>query len=147
VPELSRRARGFAAWAVMQALGRRGIREMVERHCACARQLASRLAAVPGVRVLNEVCLNQLALTFGGPPAGGIPTADADALTDAVIGEIQRENTSFVSGADWNGRRIMRVSVIARDTDSSDIANLGDSIVRAWQRVSRGNPEPLFCAG
>jgi glutamate/tyrosine decarboxylase-like PLP-dependent enzyme len=44
VPELSRRARGFAAWAVMQTLGRSGIREMVERHCACARQLAQRLA-------------------------------------------------------------------------------------------------------
>jgi glutamate/tyrosine decarboxylase-like PLP-dependent enzyme len=127
VPELSRRARGFAAWAVMQALGRSGIREMIERHCACARELAQRLSGVPGIRVLNEVCLNQVALAFG----------DEHDATEAVIDEIQRENTSFVSGAHWRGRRILRVSVIARDTGARDMARLGDSIVRAWQRVSR----------
>jgi glutamate/tyrosine decarboxylase-like PLP-dependent enzyme len=141
VPELSRRARGFAAWAVMQTLGRTGIREMVERHCACARQLAQHLAGVPGIHVLNEVCLNQLALTFG-ESTGDIAPADARALTDAVIAEIQRENTSFVSGAEWRGRRIMRVSVIARNTGPRDMANLGDSILRAWQRVSSRECRP-----
>ncbi len=137
VPELSRRARGFAAWAVMQTLGRSGIREMVERHCACARQLAQRLADFPGVRVINEVCLNQVALAFGDLPRDGVTTPEDDVLTDAVIAEVQRENTSFVSGADWKGRRIMRVSVIARETDSAEIASLADSIVRAWRRVSQ----------
>ncbi len=132
VPELSRRARGFAAWAVMQTLGRKGMREMVERHCECARQLAKQMAGVPGVRVLNDVCLNQVVLTFGDNTPG-----DPRSLTDAVIAEIQRENTSFVSGADWQGRRVMRVSVIARDTDARDIVNLSRSIVRAWRRVSR----------
>lgn len=124
VPELSRRARGFAAWAVMQSLGRRGIREMVERHCAAARQLAQQLSGVRGIRVLNEVCLNQVALTF-----------ERD-LTDAVIAEIQRENAAFVSGAGWQGRRILRVSVISRDTGPRDIDHLARCIIRAWQRVS-----------
>jgi glutamate/tyrosine decarboxylase-like PLP-dependent enzyme len=137
VPELSRRARGFAAWAVMQALGRSGIRELVERHCACARALARRLAGVPGIRVLNEVCLNQIALTFGEGPDRDPAQAGPRALTDAVIAEIQRENTSFVSGAQWKGRRIMRVSVIARHTGSDDVTKLGDSIIRAWQHVLR----------
>jgi len=130
VPELSRRARGFAAWAVLQALGRAGIREMVERHCACARELAGRLAAAPGIEVLNDVCLNQIALSFGDARRN-----DRAALTDEVIAEIQRENTSFVSGADWKGRRILRVSVIARETDARHIAALGDSILRAWRAV------------
>jgi hypothetical protein len=64
-------------------------------------------------------------------------------LTDAVIAEIQRENTSFVSGAEWRGRRIMRVSVIARNTGPRDMANLGDSIRRAWQRVSGREYRPV----
>ena len=63
--------------------------------------------------------------------------AGPHALTDAVIAEIQRENTSFVSGAQWQGRRIMRVSVIARHTGSDDMTKLGDSIIRAWQHVLR----------
>lgn len=119
--------------AVMQAFGRAGIREMVERHCACARQLAQRLAAVPGIQVMNEVSLNQVALSFD------LPGNDRASLTDEVVEEIQRENRSFVSGADWRGRRIMRVSVIARGTDSTDITDLADSIVRAWTRVSTRN--------
>ena len=43
-PEMSRRARGFAVWAVLKALGRQGLAEMVERHCAVARHIAERLA-------------------------------------------------------------------------------------------------------
>ena len=37
-PEMSRRSRGFAVWAVLKALGREGVAEMVERHCAVARR-------------------------------------------------------------------------------------------------------------
>ena len=33
VPELSRRARGFATWAMIRHLGRDGIAAMVARHC------------------------------------------------------------------------------------------------------------------
>ncbi|HEU0199975.1 MAG TPA: aspartate aminotransferase family protein, partial [Burkholderiaceae bacterium] len=108
-------------------------------HCAGARQLAEHVAGVPGIRVLNEVCLNQVTLSFGADEEA----ADANALTEAVIDEIQRENTSFVAGADWQGRRIMRVSVIARDTGPRDIARLADSIVRAWQRVVQRQGRPL----
>lgn len=130
VPELSRRARGFAAWAVMQSLGRAGIREIVERHCACARELASAVSKVPGIRVLNEVCLNQVALAF--EPAGAAAN-EIDTATDAVIADIQRENACFVSGAQWKGRRIMRVSVISRDTERGHVTGLAESIARACQ--------------
>jgi glutamate/tyrosine decarboxylase-like PLP-dependent enzyme len=53
VPELSRRARGFATWAMIRALGRHGIAEMVERHCRIARRMADRLAREPGIEILN----------------------------------------------------------------------------------------------
>ncbi len=62
VPELSRRARGFAAWAMLQALGRDGIRELVEKHCRAARRFAQRCHALRGVRVINRVVLNQVVL-------------------------------------------------------------------------------------
>ena len=68
-PELSRRARGFAVWAVLRSYGRRGVAEMVRRHCTLARHLARKLAAEPGIRVLNTVELNQVIVGFGeGPP-------------------------------------------------------------------------------
>ena len=42
VPELSRRARGFATWALIKHLGREGIGEMVSRHCRLARLMPIR---------------------------------------------------------------------------------------------------------
>src|SRR5919109_779792 len=54
VPEFSRRARGFAVYAGLRALGRRGVAELVERCCACARLMADELARDPRVTVLNE---------------------------------------------------------------------------------------------
>jgi glutamate/tyrosine decarboxylase-like PLP-dependent enzyme len=86
---------------------------------------------------MNEVCLNQVAVAFGDVPSDGVTTREDGVLTDAVIAEVQRENTQFVSGADWKGRRIMRVSVIARETDAAAIESLADSIVGAWRRVSQ----------
>src|SRR5690606_16841186 len=62
VPELSRRARGTPVWAMIRTLGRQGIAQLVERHCAFARRMAERLAAEPGIRVLNDGVLNQIAV-------------------------------------------------------------------------------------
>jgi len=155
-PELSRRARGFTTWAILQTLGRQGLREMVERHCDCARRLQALLAGEPGIRVVNNVYLNQVAVTFSDnkitrtskdvevtektteltvDPAG-TPVRNAKA-TNAVIAKLQQENTSFVSGANWQGCRILRVSVIADQTQKEDIDRLAESILRAWRAVQK----------
>ena len=125
VPELSRRARGFAVWAVLRTLGREGVREMVHRHCRCAQQLAASLAHVRGIRVVNDVVLNQLIVRFG----------EDDAVTNAVIAELQAENLCFAGGARWRGQSVMRVSLIAADLDDNDIQRLADAILRAWRKT------------
>ncbi|MEZ5927625.1 MAG: pyridoxal-dependent decarboxylase [Parvularculaceae bacterium] len=130
-PELSRRARGFAVWAVLQALGRSGVEEMILRHCDCARRLASRLESEPGVEILNEVVLNQLAIAFA-------PEKDRETqarLTDEVIAEIQRRNRCYVSGAAWKGKKIMRVSISSGETDFDAIDLLAEETLAAWRKV------------
>lgn len=136
-PELSRRARGFTTWAVLQTLGRQGVQELVEKHCACAKHLQQRLHSVKGIRVLNTVCLNQLALTFDDSGFAGT-CAESDArknATDAVIAFIQHENSSFVSGAHWQGYPILRVSIVSENTSISAMDQLADSLIRAWKSV------------
>jgi len=135
-PELSRRARGFAVWAVIQALGRKGIEELVFRHCWCARHLRDYLAQEPGIQVLNQVELNQLAISFGSDQT----VQQQNQNVEDVIAEIQRENTSYVSGARWHGQDIMRVSIISRLTDIEHTEKLGNSIIRAWRVVQ---PKPV----
>ncbi len=131
-PELSRRARGFAVWATIQALGRKGIAEMVARHCQCATHLANKLSAEPGIQILNDVVINQLAVSFGEPDEAA---AVRDDYARQVVAEIRAENASFVGGALWRGRQMMRVSVISRTTDIAAIDQLAASIVRAWRKV------------
>lgn len=133
VPELSRRARGFASWAMIRHLGRSGIAAMVARHCALARRMAERLQAEPGIVIVNEVCLNQVAVRFGSD----LPVAEGDALTQAVIARLQADGTCFAGGAKWRGQSIMRLSVISWPTDDEDADAAVAAILCAW-RACRG---------
>jgi glutamate/tyrosine decarboxylase-like PLP-dependent enzyme len=110
-PELSRRARGFALYAALAQLGRRGVAELVDRSCALARRFAAALAAAPGVTVLNEVNLNQVLVRFGGD----------DARTRRVVAAVQGEGTCYMSGTVWQGQAAMRISVCNWSTDEDDV--------------------------
>jgi glutamate/tyrosine decarboxylase-like PLP-dependent enzyme len=129
VPELSRRARGFAAWAMIRALGRQGIARLLAHHCGIARRMAQALRAQAGIRVLNEVELNQVVVRFGDDGAAG------DALTQKVIERIQAEGTCFAAGAQWKGRWIMRLSVTSWATGEADADQSVDAIIAAWRQV------------
>lgn len=135
VPELSRRARGFATWAMIRHLGRAGIAAMVERHCALARRLARRLATESGVHVLNDVELNQLIVRFGEPEAG----EGGDRLTRETIVCIQSDGTCFAGGASWRGRWVMRLSVIGFPMDEAEMDRSADAIHAAWRAVHHAN--------
>ncbi|MGD9967831.1 MAG: aspartate aminotransferase family protein [Hyphomonadaceae bacterium] len=132
-PELSRRARGFPTWAMIRALGREGIADMVRRHCAQARRMAERLGAERDVEIMNDVVLNQVAVRLGTDVDG----AEADALTDLAIARVQREGVCFVGGANWRGRRIIRISVIGANTTDEDIDRSAEAILSAWRAERR----------
>jgi glutamate/tyrosine decarboxylase-like PLP-dependent enzyme len=120
VPEMSRRARGFAVYAAIRSLGRDGIAELVERTCRVARRMADRLAALPGADLLNEVVLNQVLVRFD----------DDDALTRDVVARVQDEGTAWLGGTTYHGRGAMRISVSNWATSEDD----GDQTVAAIAR-------------
>jgi glutamate/tyrosine decarboxylase-like PLP-dependent enzyme len=122
VPEFSRRARGFAVYAALRSLGRRGVANMIERCCSLARRMAERLAAEPGVEVLNDVVLNQVLVRFG----------DDDALTADVVRRVQEDGTCWLSGSRWRGRAVMRISVSNWSTTQDDADMSVDAILRCW---------------
>jgi glutamate/tyrosine decarboxylase-like PLP-dependent enzyme len=125
VPELSRRARGFAAWSVIKALGRRGIREIVERNCDFASGLGRECATLPGVRVVAPVELNQLMLRFG----------ESDQATLATVEEVKRRGRIFVGPAKWRGEWVMRISVSNYATGPEQLGPVHDEIAGAWEAV------------
>jgi glutamate/tyrosine decarboxylase-like PLP-dependent enzyme len=130
VPELSRRARGFAAWAVLKALGREGVEEMVGRHVRQAKRFAARLSEEPGVEIPHDVTLDQVFVRFG-----------SDEETLETIARVQRDGVCFVGGARWRGRWGMRFSICSWWTRDEDIEAALNSIRAAWRSV-RVDPLP-----
>jgi glutamate/tyrosine decarboxylase-like PLP-dependent enzyme len=126
VPELSRRARGFATWAMIRQFGRSGIAEMVERCCAVAARIAERLADKPGITIMAPVELNQVVIRFGGD----------DAATRAVIAQVQEDAVLFAGGSSWRGAWVMRISVSSSATTLQDADVTAEAIAAAWARVS-----------
>jgi glutamate/tyrosine decarboxylase-like PLP-dependent enzyme len=126
VPEFSRRARGIPTYATLRTLGRQGVAELVERCCALARRMAEQLASAPGVRILNEVVLNQVLVRF--EPGSG---QDADTLTRDIIARVQADGTCWLGGSVWRGLGAMRVSVSGWNTTEADIDRSADAILRS----------------
>ena len=114
--------------AALRSLGRSGLVDLIERNCAHARRMAERLSAGPGVRILNDVVLNQTLVRFeadGDDPDG---TA-GDRRTRAVIDAVQRDGTCWLSGTTWAGRAAMRVSVTSWRTTEDDIERSAAAIL------------------
>lgn len=127
-PELSRRARGFAVWATLKALGRTGVAELVERHCNCASQLAAQLNSVAGVEICNEVALNQIVVSFSrftDDPRSGELTLEMEKALNA-------DGQQFVKTAVWKGRRVLRISIISHESGVADVKSLAKKIRTVW---------------
>lgn len=131
-PELSRRARGFAAWSVFQALGRSGIRSLVRRHCDLARSLAERIAKIEGLTVCNRVDCNQVAIACVHPD----PEVDAAALTQELTDRLNATGEVFVRTTVWKGSVCLRISVISGATDERTMDALADRIASVWNRMN-----------
>ena len=123
VPEFSRRARGVPVYATLRALGRDGVEDLVDRCCARARQISELLAAARGVRILNDVVLNQVLVRFG----------DDDDVTRAVVTAVQDEGTCWLSGTTWHGQAAMRISVSNWTTSEDDATRSAEAILRVFR--------------
>ena len=124
-PELSRRARGVEIWATLRHLGRAGVARLIERCCRHARRFADELNQA-GYRILNDVVLNQVLVSFG----------DAG-TTNKVVAAIQAEGTCWCGGTVWQGHTAMRISVSSWATADADVDRSIEAILRAAR-----NPAP-----
>jgi glutamate/tyrosine decarboxylase-like PLP-dependent enzyme len=120
-PEFSRRARGVTVYAALRQLGRQGLADLVDRCCDHARLIAGRLAAEPGIEILNDVVLNQVLVRFG----------DDDALTNTVIERVQRDGVCWLAGSTFRGQSVMRISVVGWQTTPADAHRSADAIITA----------------
>lgn len=120
VPEFSRRARGFAVWAALRSLGRRGVGDLVERLCDAAQRFAAGLTELDGVHVLNDVVFNQVVVSFG-----------SDDVTREVARRLLTDGTAWMTPSTWHGHAVLRISVANWRTTPEDV----DRALAAVRRV------------
>jgi glutamate/tyrosine decarboxylase-like PLP-dependent enzyme len=129
-PESSRRGRVIPLYAVIRALGRTGIQTMIRQTVTLARRMATRLTSEPGVRVLNDIVLNQVLVRFDGD---SLRTSD-EVVVD-VIARVQADGTCWVGGATWFGEQVMRISISNWSTTEADIDRSCDAILDCYRMV------------
>ncbi len=118
-PDFSRRARGIEVWAALRQLGRPGLADLIERTCRYAGRFAEGLLGA-GYRVLNDVVLNQVLVSFG-----------SSERTLEVIARVQNEGTCWCGGTVWQGHTAMRISVSSWATTDADVERSLAAILRA----------------
>ena len=124
-PEWSRRARGFAAYAALRSLGRRGLAELVDASASCARRLVQCLGGLPDVEVLVEPTINQGLVRFLARDG------DHDRRTDAVIAHVQASGEAWFGGTSWRDQRAMRISVCSWRTTDDDVERTVEAVKAA----------------
>jgi glutamate/tyrosine decarboxylase-like PLP-dependent enzyme len=120
VPELSRRGRAFPVWAVLRALGRSGVADLVDGFCRHAATFADGMRGLDGAHVLNDVVFTQVCASFG-----------SDERTRDVVARVLADGTAWMSGSRWQGRAVLRVSVSGWATTDADVRASLEALARA----------------
>jgi glutamate/tyrosine decarboxylase-like PLP-dependent enzyme len=120
VPELSRRGRAVTVWAVMRALGRSGLADLVDGFCRNAASFAAGIAGIDGATVENDVVFSQVCASFGG-----------DDRTGEVTRRLLADGTAWMSGSRWHGKKVLRISVCNWSTTDEDVARSLEALRKA----------------
>jgi glutamate/tyrosine decarboxylase-like PLP-dependent enzyme len=136
-PEFSRRARGFPTYAAIRQMGRAGIADLIERCCRHAHAIAVGIGKLDGAKVVYEPTLNQGLIQFLDPKIGATE-ADHSRRTDAVIAKIAKSGEAFFTGSEWNGSRVMRVSVCSWQTTDADVVRVVRAVETALNESLTG---------
>ena len=133
-PESSRRARSFAVWATLQAYGRRGYRDLVERNVALAQRAAGRVDQAPDLERLAETKL--CIVTFRLRPQG-VPEEALDDLNLRVGEAVLAEGRVYLGTTRYGDRVAFRPAVVNWRTREEDVDLLVDVIREAGARLAR----------
>jgi glutamate/tyrosine decarboxylase-like PLP-dependent enzyme len=127
-PEMSRRARIVELWAAIKYLGMAGITELVDGLHERARQFETEIKKA-GFRVLNDVVFNQV-----------LVACENDTATARTLELIQHSGECWCGSAQWDNRKVIRVSVCSWATTPEDISRSVKAFENAYRFVKHEQP-------
>ncbi len=123
---LGRRFRALKLWFVLRLYGLEGLRAILRRHIALARELAGWIEAEPDFRLITgpELAL----LTFRFEPAG-LDEAARDALNRRLVQAINDDGRTYVTPTVVRGRPVIRLCVGVLRTERRHLEEAWRAIV------------------
>jgi aromatic-L-amino-acid decarboxylase len=129
-PDLSRGFRALKTWFTLKVLGTDAIGAAIARSCALARDLEAEIKATPKLEMLAPVQLNIVCFRYR--------CADADAVNQRIVADLQEAGEVAPSLTRIDGRIAIRAALFNHRTDRRDILALvrgavafGDAALRA----------------
>ena len=124
-PESSRRARALTVWATLRAYGRRGYRDMVERHLALAQRVAERVDEAPDLERLADVPLNIVCFRFRPPD---LSESELDELNRRLGAAVLEDGRVYVGTTVYEGKVAFRPAIVNWRTTDRDVDQMVDVI-------------------
>jgi aromatic-L-amino-acid/L-tryptophan decarboxylase len=130
--------RGFRAlklWMTLRHLGRDGVRNLVARHLALARHLASLVDAGPDLERLAAVELSIVCFRYAPTGLRG-DDGVLDLLNTRVMQAVQAGGDAFLTQTTLRGRFALRACVLHYGTTEADVVALIDAVRQAGARLA-----------
>lgn len=131
---LGRRFRALKMWFVFRRVGAAGLRDMIRRHCALAREFAERVDGDPRLERVAPVPFSTVC--FRAIPPEDTPAGEA-AFNHALMDAVNRDGRVFLSHTELDGRFVIRLAIGNVETDRSHVGAAWDSVDRALAGLGR----------
>jgi glutamate/tyrosine decarboxylase-like PLP-dependent enzyme len=131
-PEASRRARSLPVWATLRAYGRRGVREIVERHLDLAQRVAQRVDEAADLERLADVPLNIVCFRYRPE---GVSEEAMDDLNRRLGEAVLDDGRVYVGTTLYRGRVAFRPAFVNWLSTEEDVDLLVDVIRELGARL------------
>ncbi|WP_167756417.1 MULTISPECIES: pyridoxal-dependent decarboxylase [unclassified Amycolatopsis] len=118
-PQLSRSFKALKVWAALRTFGVDAFREAAERCLRLAARLGERVAAEPGLDLLNPVTLTAVCVRIDGRRDKEYP---------ALLAQLADEGTALLGPARLHGQTAIRACVANYRTTEADIDRIADRL-------------------
>ena len=126
--QLGRRFRALKLWFVIRSYGVEGLRAMIRRHVALAREFAGWVEHDPDFEVVAPVPFGLVCFRWRPP---GRPEQDLDALNARLMAAVNAGRERYLTHTRLGGRYVIRLVVGQRGTEREHVAAAWESIREA----------------
>lgn len=129
-PEAGRRARALSVWATLNAYGRSGYQELIDRHLDLAARLGAQVQAAEDFELLAPVQLNVVCFRYRPP---GVQEPKLDTLNQRIAGLLSDDGRVFFGAASYRGQAGFRPAITNWRTTQADV----DMIVTVTREIGQ----------